>query len=803
MKKSRSGKWRALCLLLVNVVIAGRLAWWLANDQPAMVSPVEPSESLAFSKDNIVNAGLIFFLLMIVSTMVFGRFFCGWACHFLALQDGARWLLLKVGIRPKPFRSRLLALVPVGAFLYMFIWPLAYRGWLLAQNVRKRMAAGDDFSDALAWANTQPFAFADPTNELVRAGFWDTFPGLAVAIFSFLVAGMFIVYVLGSKGFCFYACPYGGIFGPVDRLSPFRIRVNEDCTQSGHCTSVCSSNVRVHEEVRDYGMVVDSGCMKCLDCVSVCPNEALRWGPGRPALFAKPRRTPDIRHPKDYTLREEFALAGVFLVSLYAVHGLYGVFPFLVSLGVASILAYILVSVARMAYMPTVRAARMNLRLKGRVTRAGYASIAVAGVLALFLGHSTLIQHRQWRGSSAYDELASARNAAIASGGAALDERTRAELASNRSYIERTMALTPFPIARHEVQQAWLSAALGEGERFTDEALEAGSMLRSPTPFYMDVARTNARLGQREEAEDAYEHALEHVRAGERAGTLAEFAEFLSQDPSRASDALASAQAAYESDPSSVPAVMALAQLRAIVEGDRDGSAELIASYESGGDLAPEGLSSMVSALFELGAGDRALPLVRRVGGAVESPGRAALTEAEVLMAQGDSDGARAALSRVLDEAGVTMPVLRGVAEIQATRLGDYESALATLDRAIETGRARHDVMALKGDLLAAMGRSDEAMAWYERALARVDVERKTFPQRGSLWSDTGGIYARMGRFEEAASALERATEFDPRNPGTWAVLANVYTENGEDEKAGDARARARALQGDRGSGPR
>ena len=474
VKKSRSGRWRALCLLLVNAIIAGRLAWWLANDQPSMVSPVEPSESLAFSKDNIVNAGLIFFLLMIVSTMVFGRFFCGWACHFLALQDGARWLLLKMGIRPKPFRSRLLALVPVGAFLYMFIWPLAYRGWLLARNVRKRMAAGDDFSDALSWANTQPFAFADPTNELVRAGFWDTFPGVAVAIFSFAFAGMFIVYVLGSKGFCFYACPYGGIFGPVDRLSPFRIRVNEDCTQSGHCTSVCSSNVRVHEEVRDYGMVVDSGCMKCLDCVSVCPNDALRYGAGKPALFAKPRRTPDIRHPKDYSLKEEFALAGVFLVSLYAVHGLYGVFPFLVSLGVASILAYVLVSVARTSYTPTVRAARVNLRLKGRLTRAGYASIALAGLLVVFLGHSTLIQHRQWRGSTAYDELSSARNAAIATGGASLDDSTRAELEANRSYIERTMALTPFPIARHEVQQAWLSAALGEGTRFADEALEAG-----------------------------------------------------------------------------------------------------------------------------------------------------------------------------------------------------------------------------------------------------------------------------------------------------------------------------------------
>ena len=44
--------------------------------------------------------------------------------------------------------------------------------------------------------------------------------------------------------------------------------------------TVCTSNVRVHEEIREYGGVVDPGCMKCLDCVSVCPNDALSYNCG-------------------------------------------------------------------------------------------------------------------------------------------------------------------------------------------------------------------------------------------------------------------------------------------------------------------------------------------------------------------------------------------------------------------------------------------------------------------------------------------------------------------------------------------
>ena len=33
-------------------------------------------------------------------------------------------------------------------------------------------------------------------------------------------------------------------------------------------------------------MVVDPGCMKCMDCVSVCPNDALYFGFGKPTLMA-------------------------------------------------------------------------------------------------------------------------------------------------------------------------------------------------------------------------------------------------------------------------------------------------------------------------------------------------------------------------------------------------------------------------------------------------------------------------------------------------------------------------------------
>jgi ferredoxin len=77
--------------------------------------------------------------------------------------------------------------------------------------------------------------------------------------------------------------------------------------------------VIVHAEVKEYGMVVDPGCMKCMDCVSVCPNDALYFGFGKPAIAVKKSIT------KNYSLTwpEELFAATVFFLSFLAVWDVY------------------------------------------------------------------------------------------------------------------------------------------------------------------------------------------------------------------------------------------------------------------------------------------------------------------------------------------------------------------------------------------------------------------------------------------------------------------------------------------------
>ena len=308
-----------------------------------------------------INAGFIFFTLAILATLIFGRFVCGWGCHILALQDFCGWMLKKAGLTPKPFRSRLLIYVPLIAALYMFVWPTAYR--------------------LFARPSSEPL-FPTFTNHLVTSNFWETFPSVAVAIPFLFICGFLTVYFLGQKGFCTYACPYGGFFSLADKLSPWKIRVTDACNQCGHCTATCTSNVLVHAEVKHYKAVVDPGCMKCMDCISVCPNDALYFGFGKPTVAIPQSKA----IPRNYSLTwpEEILGAAVFLGSFLAARAVYALVPFLMALGCASVTTFLVLKTWRLFRAKEVFFHRFKLKVSGRIQKLGWAFARLLDSLGWF-----------------------------------------------------------------------------------------------------------------------------------------------------------------------------------------------------------------------------------------------------------------------------------------------------------------------------------------------------------------------------------------------------------------------------------
>lgn len=356
---------RAGVLILVHVLVALHLWHWSVRGET--LTPVEPSESMQTLERGTINAGFLLFVGTLLATAVFGRFFCGWACHLLALQDLCAWLLARLGLRPKPVRSRLLALIPLGAALYMFVWPTV-----------ARVALG---------------GAAPPLSlHLTTTDFWATFPGPVVSVLTFLTCGFLVVWWLGSKGFCTYGCPYGGFFAAADKVAPGRILVNDACDGCAQCTAHCTSNVRVHEEVKLHKMVVDSGCMKCLDCIEVCPKGALRFGFAAPPVRKRPRRA------WGFSWGEELLMAIAFIAALFTFRSLYGAVPFLFAIGLAVLASSGAVLGLRLLRRRDVSWQHLSLRQDGRLTRAGRCAAAGLLVATLFTAHSAVTQFSTWRG---------------------------------------------------------------------------------------------------------------------------------------------------------------------------------------------------------------------------------------------------------------------------------------------------------------------------------------------------------------------------------------------------------------------
>jgi len=205
----------------------------------------------AFVKYGIVNAGALLVILAFVATLIFGRFFCGWACHFGAVQEFSWWLMKKMGITPRTVNSSLVTILPLFILLNFYIAP------------------------NLAYALNAPWEGI--TLNLGIPEIWAFLPGFFIGTLTFVVDGFLIVYFLGRKGFCRYLCPWGAFLKLPNSLAMFKVRNIGGCIESGNCTKSCPVGIDVSYEINHYGKVTNTNCTSCLICTEGCPSSAISY----------------------------------------------------------------------------------------------------------------------------------------------------------------------------------------------------------------------------------------------------------------------------------------------------------------------------------------------------------------------------------------------------------------------------------------------------------------------------------------------------------------------------------------------
>ncbi len=359
---------------------------WLVNGQT--LAPLEFNEVLHTIHLGIITAGFLFMALTMVATLIFGRFFCSWGCHILALQDLCAWLLEKFKLRPKPFSSRVFILIPFVILVYLFVWPQFERMLLGLEAPQWRILSAGE-----GWAS------------FITDDFWRNLPGVGIMLLTFFICGFVIVWFLGSRSFCQNACPYGALFALSDRVAPGKILLKGNCNQCGICTTVCDSNIIVHKEIEKFGKVVSQDCMKDLDCVAACPEKALGYGFSKPSFGLSLKNQKDFKKKYSLSFGEDIAAGFLFFIYLLIYRNLYEVVPFLLAIGIALILAYLTILLVRIFNREHVQFQHVVLKSSKRITKAGKTFLIGITCTLLFTIHSGFIGYHHYVGTQQFLQL--------------------------------------------------------------------------------------------------------------------------------------------------------------------------------------------------------------------------------------------------------------------------------------------------------------------------------------------------------------------------------------------------------------
>ena len=255
--------------------------------------------AVLYSTSGLEKLGIVFGLVIVMS-LVLGRFFCGWLCPFGLYMDllirirkitGKRHLNLSEKTNMKLRQSRY---VIIAAFIILSVVfsSAAIFGTEIIPGTRPGGPQGTE-AGIVSYIN-EPFCLVCPMRPLCvlaecavgamkfsyisqifygplyTLGFYVTSINLAVLILITILA-------LAYRRFWCRICPLGGLtalfstFTPFKQIALTRLHKNEEkCTKCGICKRVCPTQVT---EVFDQkgGDVTVSDCMLCFRCVEMCP----------------------------------------------------------------------------------------------------------------------------------------------------------------------------------------------------------------------------------------------------------------------------------------------------------------------------------------------------------------------------------------------------------------------------------------------------------------------------------------------------------------------------------------------------
>ncbi|MFA5292029.1 MAG: 4Fe-4S binding protein [Phycisphaerae bacterium] len=207
-------------------------------------------------------ASLLWSLITIILTILFGRFFCGLVCPFGTLHQ---------------FVSHLAHGKKTSKLISLHKYHKAQRIKYYILIVFLIMAAFGGSSSLLSGLLDPIPLFTRSINLLILPIIGSSAKIVATNRFyqsSLLTLAVFLIFVLLNfykpRFFCIYICPLGALFGLINRFAILRINRNlSKCTDCKLCDSHCQGSCEPAETVKL------SECLLCFNCIDDCKFNAV------------------------------------------------------------------------------------------------------------------------------------------------------------------------------------------------------------------------------------------------------------------------------------------------------------------------------------------------------------------------------------------------------------------------------------------------------------------------------------------------------------------------------------------------
>lgn len=300
MKGFKFQGWRIVSLVGVHLyILVHFLVWYVCDLKLWGKTAMMGVPSLLVGH---LNAAAIMFILILCSIPLYGRAFCGWACHLRGAIEFSDWVLRKLNISGYQRLRQNNVLLNTrfrwsfrGIVFFVLLLPVIIywvrREYNFYFNIQTPSPLADlPGNNNLLFSANIPFNVHLATQGLTALDFM-----LAFGIGAFIVFAMTFVinYFYGQGAFCRIMCPYTIPLASLMNVSQYQKKITRisDCTGCRTCSKKCPQGIDVSREIYHFnGKVTNRECIKCYHCVDACQHQTLQDSRKKAFLQARPIR---------------------------------------------------------------------------------------------------------------------------------------------------------------------------------------------------------------------------------------------------------------------------------------------------------------------------------------------------------------------------------------------------------------------------------------------------------------------------------------------------------------------------------